>query len=290
MSLSDFSGFPEFLGFSGGREPKTVELLSKRGHRVDYHASIDSTQTEAIRLARSGAEAGRIVLAEDQSSGRGRHGRNWTSSPGDDLCFSILLRPWLSPANMQLVNFAASLAVCYAADPLIRDKTKIPLIKWPNDVAIAERKFCGIICECSGTHEKLDYVVIGIGVNVNNSPDDIGMTTDASKPAPTSLAAESGSRVDRCVLLSSIVDHLDSMVDMIEKGRSDELLDLYVKRSSTIGTLVNVIKDDGTERGQAIGITPQGALVVRVEQPDGGEPVDKVFSAVDVIHLRKERS
>ena len=260
--------------------PTWTEYLLRNcpwGHPIVHFASVPTTQSVARQLAQQGAEAGTVVCADEQTAGRGRRDRSWFSLSGGGIYTSILLRPALAPGDVQLISFAASLAVCSA----LRDNFGIPAeIKWPNDVLVNGRKICGILCESAGEPERIYYAIAGLGINVNlpqeSLPEDIQSTA-------TSLRIELGHEVSRSEVLASVITHFYRIQTLLEEGQSREtFLDLYRKHCSTLGKRVRVIVDDQTLPGLAEDFTPQGALLVNIEG------CQRAFAAADVVHLRKD--
>lgn len=225
-------------------------VASTRFRHVEVHASVESTQT---MLVAEGGRDGRVVVADHQTAGRGRAGREWLDVPGAMLMFSALLRD-VRPQDASLVGLAAGVAVARA----VGDRARL---KWPNDVRIDGRKICGILGELAPSG---DYAVIGIGVNVGHAdgelPDDLGATS-------LRIAGASTRRDDLCV---AILCELDALL-----GRSD-WLDDYRSLCETIGSRVRVELSDRTFEGTATEVRDDGALVV-----DGDAVV-----AGDVVHIR----
>ena len=148
-----------------------AEVLAKElegcviGHPLITLKTVDSTNEEIKRRAKEGAAHGLVVTAEEQTAGKGRFGRQWCAGHDGGLYFSVLLRPDLPPADIASITLASGYAVCLA----VREFTGLPAeIKWPNDIIIGTKKLCGILTEMAAQSDKVDYVVIGIGINVNN--------------------------------------------------------------------------------------------------------------------------
>ena len=177
---------------------------TRMGRRLEVHAEIDSTNTRAVALARAGAPEGTLVLAEVQTAGRGRLGRRWQSPPGSALLASLLLRPPLPPIRAQWGTMICTLAAVEA----VAEVTGLAAgIKWPNDLVLAGRKVGGVLTELgAGSGGMLDYVVVGMGLNVNLDPG----TLDGVMTPATSLAAESGAPVSRLDLLLAWLRRVES--------------------------------------------------------------------------------
>lgn len=171
---------------------------------IYYQESVDSTNEEAKRQAMHGAPNGSLFIAEEQTGGKGRLGRIWRSPRGSGLWFSILLRPSSLPEQIASLTLLAGLAVCTA----IRSKTGCTaMIKWPNDVVIGSKKVCGILTEMAAEIDRVDYVIMGIGINVNNEsfPEELQIKG-------TSLYLETGASVARAELLCEILKELERLL------------------------------------------------------------------------------
>ena len=226
------------------------------GREVFYHATVDSTMDEARRLAEAGRPEGTVVVAEEQSAGRGRFHRTWVSAPGQDLLLSVLLRP--APTQLRYVNMAATLAVCHAAVELT---ALTPFIKWPNDVRIEGRKLAGILVETVMNGDELEHAVVGVGINVNSDP--------SGRPGAggnaTSLLEKSGRRLSRTAVLRAVLDRLDDLYGDVKRGRS--LTEEWAGRLDTLGTTVRVESGGHLVEGLASGVDAEGNLIVT--RPDG---------------------
>lgn len=234
------------------RAPRILQgLVGTRFSHVEVHAELSSTQTV---LVQEGGKDGRVVVADHQTAGRGRAGREWLDVPGAMLMFSALLRG-VAPDRAALMGLQAGVAV-------VRAVGDDAMLKWPNDVRIAGGKVCGIIGELAPGG---DYVVVGIGVNVGHSQGDLSEELGA-----TSLRIAHGHPPRRDDLCVAILRELDAL------GGNDDWLDDYRARCETIGQTVRAEMPDGVIEGEATEVRDDGALVV------GGKPV----LAGDVVHLR----
>jgi BirA family biotin operon repressor/biotin-[acetyl-CoA-carboxylase] ligase len=235
---------------------------------VRRHADIDSTNREAADLARAGAPAGVVVVADHQTAGRGRLGRTWEAPPGSSLLASVLLRPELDAARLHLVTMAVALA---AADACHEVAGFTPRLKWPNDLVVDERKLGGILAEASFAGDRARWVVVGIGLNVNwpaELPDEL---------AGIAVAANHVARrpVDREQLLTALLERLARRLESL-----DALVDDCRERCATIGRDVRVELPDEVLTGRAVDIDDDGHLLV-----DTGAGV-RVVAAGDVVHVR----
>ena len=241
----------------------------------------DSTNTAASALAQQGAEHGTVVAADRQTAGRGRLGRSWFSPPGANLYCSVILRR--TPGDRQWEDLGwLPLVSAVAAARAIRTLTDLhPVLKWPNDVLIGQRKVGGLLCE-GGTSGQRAYVVVGVGINVNTRresfPEELGTLA-------TSLRSETGRHVNRAALLAGWLAELEGQFDALWAQRRDELGREYTSLCSTLGHRVRVNLAGGqVVEGLADSLGPDGSLRVK-QQGDASDALVEI-RAGDVIHLR----
>ncbi len=227
--------------------------LNLIGTEIVIMKTVDSTNEEIKRRAQKNAASGIVVISRSQTAGRGRLGRNWVSSEGG-IYFSILLRPELPPNDVSGITLAAGLGVCIA----IRKFTGLDaMIKWPNDVIIGNKKVCGILTEMTAQTDMVDFVVMGIGVNVLND----SFPEEISNKA-TSLKIETGGEVDLSRLMREIISVLDKTLCSYLLGISQEDMKLYKSMCATIGREVSLTRGGERLSGKAVDITADGELVV----------------------------
>ncbi len=228
---------------------------------VRWFAETDSTQRVARELARDGAAEGTIVVAEAQTSGRGRLGRTWHSPAGRNLYCSIVLRPRVVPADVPQVALVLGLAV---ADALATIPGLAPRIKWPNDVLLDGRKVAGILTEMDAEVERVHHVIAGIGVNLN-------ATRSAFPPElrakATSVRLATGRPVDRAELTGRLLASVEARYGRFVGGGFARLAAEWESYSCLTGTEVRVVSPAGEVAGRVLGLDPDGALRLRL--PDG---------------------
>ncbi len=235
------------------------------GRQIHYHASIGSTNDEARRLAFAGAPEGTLVIADEQTAGRGRLHRRWWAPPGTSLLFSLIFRPSLAPAQAQQLTMCAGLAAAEA----IQAQTGLDVrLKWPNDVVWEGHKLGGILTELETDGERLVYAVVGMGLNVNL---DVAALPPLSAPATSLLA---GHPVDRLSLLLAILGHWEARYRRLQQGVSP--YEDWAARLVTVGQQVQVSQGDRLLEGYATGVESDGALLLRyadgrVERIWGGD-------------------
>lgn len=259
-----------------------IESVSKKGYKLDYspdlltyseikdfletkslgrnfihYDTIDSTNLMAKKLAREGAVHGTVVLAEEQTSGRGRLGRTWISPKGTGIWVSIILRPNISAYAVSKLTLLGAAAVERAMDNMGIDA----YIKWPNDLVLNSKKICGILTEMSGEMDRVNYIVMGIGINVNMN----SFPEEVSNMA-TSLKLETGKEVDRKTLLAALLNYLERFYNtFIEEGNFSQVVNICRKKSVLLGKEVKLINGDDVKKAKAVDLDEDGELVVQYE-------------------------
>lgn len=230
------------------------------GRRLDFLKQTPSTNADAFRVAEEGAPEGTVVIADAQSGGKGRRGRIWSSPPGVNLYCSVVLRPLIMPHEAPQLTFLSAVAVARA----IEQTTGLtPEIKWPNDVLIGGRKVAGLLNEMSAETDGINFIVLGIGVNLNMTTDQF--PGDLRYPA-TSLFLESGSRIARVHFVATTLNELDKLyVDFLLHGFGP-VREEWQKRCNANGRRV-LVSDAGVDQasGMFAGIDGDGALLVRLD-------------------------
>lgn len=230
---------------------------TRLGRCISYLTSTDSTNNEAKKLAAAGCPEGQIVVAEEQVSGRGRLARGWFSPFGKGVWFSIVLRPPFSPQEAPKCTLLAAVAVSRA----IRRATGVECgIKWPNDILVAGRKLVGILTEMSAEMDAINYIVIGIGINVNVEPDDL---PPELRDIAGSLRIAAGRSFSRVELLAAVLHELERVYDQTVKDGFAPLLAEWRQESVTLGQTVDVVGSGQQFSGVAEDIDSDGALLVR---------------------------
>jgi BirA family biotin operon repressor/biotin-[acetyl-CoA-carboxylase] ligase len=228
--------------------------------------SVESTSTLLKALANKGADEWTVVISEEQTLGRGRLGRQWISKAGEGIYMSLLLRPDVQPYHAAKITQIAASAVTLA----IRDLCQLPaLIKWPNDIVVEGKKVCGILTEMSAELNQINYVILGIGINVNGDHFD-----EEIKDKATSLkvAKGDGQVLDRKALLKAFYKHFDELYKEFITTKSVETsIALCRQYSAVIGQEVQIIRRGQSQTVVVMDITDDGELEVRHE--DGKEEV-----------------
>jgi BirA family biotin operon repressor/biotin-[acetyl-CoA-carboxylase] ligase len=225
------------------------------GQRIIYHPALTSTMDVARAEARRGAVEGTIIVADEQIAGRGRLQRVWLS-PSGNIALSVILRPTL--ACLPSLTMLASLAVAHSIEAVTALK---PRLKWPNDVLIGGKKVCGILIESNARADKVDYAIIGIGINVNLRLEDYPEIL----PIATSLSHELKKEVSRLNLLRHLLVEIEKLYLAISAGQS--IFEEWRDNLVTLGKRVRVKSGDAVQEGIAESVTIDGSLLLR--RPDG---------------------
>lgn len=264
----------------------TAELIARnlQTRRLGRPAMVlertGSTNDVAHEQARAGAADGLLVIAEEQTAGRGRLDRSWWAPPETCLLMSLLLAPKTVGRTLPL-HRAGQLTMCLGVGTIeaIAEVTGVrAVLKWPNDVLAGGRKLGGMLSELSTDGQELDYAVLGLGLNVNidfaapDVPEDLAL-------AATSLLRETGQSIDRVRLLAAILDHTERWYERVLAGESPH--EAWAQHLDTLGRRVRIALMAGSVVGVAAGVTPEGALLVEDEKGS----VQTIWSG-DVTSLR----
>ena len=226
-----------------------------------YHFDkIDSTNSYLLKLGDDGFPEGTTVVADEQTSGRGRFGRKWEAEPLSNLLFSLLLRPsFLLRDEIFILTFAAAVAVAEALERVALVKAEL---KWPNDIMLNRKKACGILLESSFDSDKLKHVVLGIGLNVNQT----GFSSDISDKA-TSLFLFTGKKFDRDEILSAILKSFSSIYEVLRARDFYSVMKRWRDRSRIFGGRIKLSLAGNTFEGICQDVTDEGEIVIQT--PEG---------------------
>ena len=237
------------------------QMLSHRlygtqfARRIHHFFKIDSTNNVAMRLAEQGEAHGAVVLAEEQTGGRGRAGRSWVSEKSTGIYCTILLRPAIPPAHAPLLTLVAGLA---ARDAVAEELVSTPDIRWPNDLLVGGRKFAGILTEMHAEPDRIHYAVVGIGINVNQSK----MPPELAEIA-TSLKIETKKTHSRFEVLIRLLRNFDRYYNQFLSDGAQPIVRRFAEVSSYFrGKRVRITTSTETFTGTTAGLEPSGVLRV----------------------------
>jgi len=231
------------------------------GKVIHYYDETGSTNSVLSRLADNGASEGTTVIADKQTSGRGRLGRRWISPPGMNLYISVLFRPSIAAWESPLLTFIASIALTETIK-----KTGVPPteIKWPNDLVINGRKVAGVLTEMSPKGDRVDYVVVGIGVNINMSREQMKREMGETAKFATSIKENKGEETDRAKFTGDLLLGLESWYESFKKRGKSYIIREWTERWGGQNRRVRVAMEKGEViEGIATGIDREGHLLVK---------------------------
>jgi BirA family biotin operon repressor/biotin-[acetyl-CoA-carboxylase] ligase len=246
-------------------EPLSIEAIRRAlrtrvvGRHVYLFGEVESTNTVLSDLAREGATEGTVVLAESQRRGRGRLGQPWFSPSGVNLYASTLFRGALAPRKAGIFSFIAGLALADA----IKELGLHPAIKWPNDVLVETKKVAGTLVECMIRDETVEFLVLGVGVNLNVDTRSLHHALGAAGAGATSLADALGREVDRNAFAASYLNELDDWMLCYRKSGAAPVLDAWRDRDILTGRRVAARGVDASYDGRVLGVNDEGQLVLQ---------------------------
>lgn len=241
---------------------------------IIYFKHIDSTNTAAMELAEKGFQEGTVLIADEQTQGKGRLCRKWLSPAGKNLYMSIILKPHILPSDAAFLTLMSAVA-CASA---LRRLTSVPVsIKWPNDLMASDRKLGGILTEIKADMDRIMHAVIGIGININLEAGDM---PDEIKACATSIKNETGDAQSRTLIAAEILKELDRWYNILLNKGKVTIKDEWLELSSTIGRAVKATVMDTIFTGTAMGIDDNGMLIIQLSDNSL-----KKISAGDVTHL-----
>jgi len=249
------------------------------GKTIHHFHTLDSTNSKAYQLALDGAEEGEVVVAESQEKGRGRLGRQWFSPPFLNLYLSVILRPKIPPHQASLITLMAAIAT---ADAIQKFSGFLPLIKWPNDILLRNRKVAGLLNEINSEMDRIHFVILGIGINLNM---DEKMFSKEIRTVATSLKREMGQTISRKAFLQSLLQELEKWYTIFMKQGSAFILKAWRDRAHLKGRRVKVTSFGETLGGIAVDVDSDGALIL--ETADGKR---KRVVAGDIEYRKKVKS
>lgn len=228
------------------------------GCNIVYRETVDSTNDLAKELAQKGAGDGTLVIAEEQTAGKGRMGRQWFSPAGKGLWFSVILKPEMSPADAPKLTLVSAVAVAKTLRSI-----GIPAgIKWPNDILIHGRKLAGILTEMNAELDRVNYLIVGIGINVSLGT---GIIPSELSDIATSLEEHSEGSCSRIQILASLLNNLDSLYRDFSEGGFTQILTQWKEMSVTLNRRVRIHAIGNVDEGIAFDIDEEGALLLMRE-------------------------
>lgn len=251
-------------GYHLEKTPETITTEELKQHlqpqiigtKIHHFTSVQSTNDYAKTLAKNGEPEGTLIIADQQTKGRGRKQRLWVS-PNNGLWFSMILRPSLPPSKAMNATMCAA---CALAETINNHTTLQASIKWPNDILIENKKVCGILTELAAEIDEIKYLIVGIGLNVNNT-----LPKDLQKSS-TSLKKETKKPVETLSLLVSLLESFERFYVSLKNGNTELLRKTWRSYSSTIGSQVKVNNEKEMVVGTAVDLGENGELIVKTSK------------------------
>ena len=228
--------------------------------KIYCYKEIDSTNSQAKKLALEGADHGTLVVAEAQTQGKGRRGRVWESPQGESVYMTILLKPAFSPSKASMLTLVMALSVAESLKALYgyEEKAEDIQIKWPNDIVCHKKKVTGILTEMSADIAKINYVMIGVGINLN-----LTQIPEELKEKATSLFRETGKRQKRSWVIAKIIERFEQDYEkFLHSGDLSFLQQDYERLLVNKNAQVRVLDAKGDYEGIARGINEEGELLI----------------------------
>ena len=242
------------------------------GKRIHYFDTLPSTMDTASQLGLEGAAEGSIVLAEAQSRGRGRFSREWLSPKYKGIYFSLILRPKITPGSTPILTLLTAVSICEAIKEVCGVDVRI---KWPNDLLAHGKKLAGILTEINAEMDLTHFVVIGVGLNVNNDKKTLPV-------GATSLKEQKKEDISRSILLQEVLRRIEANYLLLQQKHASLILEKWRSLNITVGRRVRVTFGKGHIEGEAVDIDSDGALLIR---NDSG--LAERVTAGDIVHCRQ---
>ena len=241
------------------------------GKKIYYFDCLASTMDVAMQLGIKGASEGTLVLSESQTKGKGRLGRNWFSPKHKGIYLSLILKPKMLPSQASMLTLLSAVSICEAIKGIVALDVNI---KWPNDILLGNKKIGGILTELNAEMDKINFVIIGIGLNVNN--DKKTLISGA-----TSLKEAKKEQINRVNLLQEVLRKIEGNYALLHKKGAQPIIEKWREHSITLGRRVKVYCQKEHIEGEAFDIDKDGGLLIR---KDSG--VTEKVMAGDVVHCR----
>ncbi|MBU4185830.1 MAG: biotin--[acetyl-CoA-carboxylase] ligase [Proteobacteria bacterium] len=240
------------------RQGLSTKVFGKKN--IIYLNETDSTNTRAKELAAQGAPEGTLVIAEKQTNGRGRRGRSWFSPPGGGIYFSLILRPVISPTETPRITLMTAVVAAETLISLVKLKLRI---KWPNDILVNGKKLAGILTEISTEMDAVNYIIVGLGLNVNTRfekfPQEI-------KENATSILIETGKQFPRVKLIQHYLKLYEIFYDMFKNNDFEPIMNRWRELADIIGKQIKVDVIGKTHIGKVIDVDNDGVLILKDDQ------------------------
>jgi len=241
------------------RERLSTRVFGKMD--IHYFKELDSTNMKAKNLAEGGAREGTVVIAESQTAGRGRRGREWfSSSSGNGIYATLILRPAMSPIGAPRITLMTAVAVAEALLSLVELDVKI---KWPNDILIKGRKLAGILTEITTEMDAVNYILVGLGLNVNTPSESFPKEI---REKATSIFIETGAQFSRTRLIRTCLEQFEKYYEMFKENEFSSIIHRWKQLSDIVGKNISVGVIGQEHMGEVVDIDDDGVLILKDDQ------------------------
>lgn len=245
------------LNINQYKEEKLKETLCTKwlGKDTVFFSTCDSTNTRLQELANAGAKEGTVVFSEEQTAGQGRNGRNWNSPKGEGIFLSMLLRPEFKPRYASMITLVTALAVCSALE---KNGVEHLFIKWPNDIVASGKKLCGILTKMSTDADAIQYIIVGLGINVNQK----NFHPEIAEIA-TSLYLETNEEKSQVNIIADFLSAFETYYEQFRRTKDLSLLkEEYNQKLVHRNSMVRIIEEGREKTVKALEINEKGELLV----------------------------
>ncbi|OFI01495.1 bifunctional ligase/repressor BirA [Clostridium acetireducens DSM 10703] len=250
---------PDILNYEEIKEYLNTKYI---GRNINYFETIDSTNIKAKELALQGEKEGTVIISEEQTLGKGRLGRGWASPKYKGIWMSLILKPNIDIMKAPKITQIGAAAIVKA----LREMNIKSFVKWPNDIVLNNKKICGILTEMSGELNRISYVIMGIGINVNINKEDF---SEEIRAVATSLKEEVGHKISRKELVGKVLNNFEYLYyKFVNEENFKETIDICKSHSALIGKQIKVINNKSTKIAKAVDLNDEGELVVQYENGD----------------------
>ncbi len=259
-----------------GESIKRLLKTEKIGRTIHFFERVGSTNDGAFELARNGASDGTVVIADSQTEGRGRLQRKWISPPGLNLYISVILRPAIPAKDAPLLTLVSSIALAET----IKNEGATPSIKWPNDIFIEGKKAAGVLTEMQPKGDRVDFVVVGIGVNLNITKELMKTEMKDIAEIATSIRETIGREVDRSAFTATLINNLEKWQEKFQTEGKNPIIQEWMKMCGMINRRVKIKFNEKEIEGIACGVDENGCLILKKDD----ETIESVVAG-DLILL-----
>jgi len=254
------------------------------GKYIYYFPEIDSTNAYAYRLAQEGAPEGTVILTDYQIQGKGRHGREWKSPKNANILMSIILKPQLPIEQVVKITLASAGIVVETLERILKRSKNTDIdfsLKWPNDVMVNGKKIAGILAESSLREKDIIFVIVGIGINVNQ---DLSSFDKEIREKATSLYIETSQKYDRETIISDLINTYEKTYINLERTNYNQVVKEWKQRCNHIGKQMRIETHSTTESGRFLDVDEKGILLYQTANGKVKELVSGTIKSIKAVN------